>query len=166
MGSPQASAPVNNINGSSPDNKVSEFRPPANKVISVHTLGIKFLKSISQKSAPWLQNVFVDYRMYSTCIRNLQNVFGSISTYSFPLKQFFLPAKKVIWVHTLGMKFCFPPANKVIWVHTLGTKFLNGISQKKCAYITKCIRFHLQIFVSFKTSFLLQIKSSECIPWE
>ena len=59
MGSPQASGPVNNINGSSPDNKVSESSPPANKVISVHTLGIKFLNGKSQNSTPRLQNVFI-----------------------------------------------------------------------------------------------------------
>ena len=32
--------------------------PPANKGISVHTLGIKFLNGISEK-------VFLDYKMYS-----------------------------------------------------------------------------------------------------
>ena len=39
--------------------------PPANKVISVHTIEIKFLNCISQKITPRLQNVFVDYKMYS-----------------------------------------------------------------------------------------------------
>ena len=43
-------------------------KPPANKVISVHTIGIKFLNCIScisQKITPRLQNVFVYYKMYS-----------------------------------------------------------------------------------------------------
>ena len=39
--------------------------PPANKVISVHTIEIKFLNCISQKITPKLQNVFVYYKMYS-----------------------------------------------------------------------------------------------------
>ena len=39
--------------------------PTANKVISVHTIEIKFLNCISQKITPRLQNVFVDYKMYS-----------------------------------------------------------------------------------------------------
>ena len=75
--------------------------PPSNKVISVHTLGIKFLNGKSRNITPRLQNVFVDYKMYPV---------------PSPQKHFLLNN--------------FPPANKVISVHTLGIKFLNGISEK------------------------------------
>ena len=114
--------------------------PPANKVISVHTIEIKFQNCISQKITPRLQNVFVDYK----------NVFAYYKMYAIPSphKDFLLNS--------------FPPANKVISVHTIEIKFLNCISQKitprlqnvfvdykMYSYTTKCIRFHRHIKISF-----------------
>ena len=49
----------------SPHFRFLKKNPPANKGISVHTLGIKFLNGISEKGVPRLQKVFVDYKMYS-----------------------------------------------------------------------------------------------------
>ena len=102
---------------------------PANKVISVHTIGIKFLNCISQKHTPRLQNVFVYYKMYSV---------------PSPHKHFLLNN--------------FSPVNKVISVHTIGIKFLNCIAQKKILldynmylYTTKCIRILQNVFGSIST---------------